>query len=262
MNDKFQSGSGVYVCSDCGKSTRETGYGESSSGLCAACFRIAEWENALSDGSIDEEEFNKIVDEIKNQYGEKKAKIFSKKVTNNNKQQEDKNMNTEQLRSAAVDLNSSLGLEPKINTRLPKEELQKKVAEAGELLEDGDKIQQNTADVLLELEVDVPAGVKAGKVKVTGTIPPGPNFEKPKAKSETAKPKTKEPKEKKESAGMNKYGFRIGSALGDASEGIADGKSKEEIIKLIIKTYGSTESAAEGRYKIALKELKKQGVVK
>lgn len=258
MNDKFQPGSGVYVCSDCGKSTRETGYGESNSSLCAVCFRIAEWENALSDGSIDEEKFNKIVDEIKNQYGEKKAKIFSKKVTNNNKQQEDKNMNTEQLRSAAVDLNSSLGLEPKINTRLPKEELQKKVAEAGELLEDGDKIQQSTADVLLELEVDVPAGVKTGKAKVAGTIPPGPNTEKPKAK-EAAKPKAKE---KKETTGANKYGFMSGSASGDVSEFIMDGKSEADTIKMIMKDHGKDERVAKGRYKIIQRELKKRGFIK
>lgn len=210
---------------------------------------------SLSEGSIDEEEFNKIVDEIKNQYGEKKAKIFSKKVTNNNKQQEDKSMNTEQLRSAAVDLNSSLGLEPKINTRLPKEELQKKVAEAGELLEDGDKIQQNTVDVLLELEVDVPAGVRTGKA------------EKPKAK-ETSQPKESKPKEKtkskekKEVDGMNEYGFRAGSASGDTSEYIMKGKSEKDTVKMIMEQHGKDERVAKGRYKIIQRELKKRGVLK
>ena len=45
----FQSGSGVYICSDCGKRTRETGDGESGCGLCVACFDEAGAEKHHND---------------------------------------------------------------------------------------------------------------------------------------------------------------------------------------------------------------------
>ncbi|MBI5259792.1 MAG: hypothetical protein HY855_25050 [Burkholderiales bacterium] len=39
----------VYTCRMCGKSTRETGDGESGVGLCWKCFEIAGLENTISD---------------------------------------------------------------------------------------------------------------------------------------------------------------------------------------------------------------------
>lgn len=250
MKDRFQKGSGTYICRDCGKQTRETGYGESDSGLCACCFRIAEWENALSDGSISEEEFDRIVEEIKKEYTGKKLKNFNRKTYN---KKEDV-MNTEQLRKAASDLNKTLGLEPKIDTRLQKEELTEKVSKAGTLLEDGDKIEQNTFDVLAELEVDIPAGVK--KVKAQGA-------EKDSGKEKTEKAPAKEKKEKaEESEKMNEYGFRIGSASGDTSEAIMAGKSEEVVIKMIMDKHGKDERVATGRFNIITRELKKRGFLK
>jgi len=182
MKDKFQTGSGTYVCGDCGKQTRETGYGESESGLCACCFRVAEWENALSDGHIDEAEFERVMEEIKKEYNGKKLKNFPEKTYN----KKENVMNTDQLRKAAADLNKTLGLEPKIDTRLAKEELTKKVSKAGAMLEDGDKIEQNTFDVLAELEVDIPAGVK--KVKAQKAEKDSGKEGKPKASQKKAEP--------------------------------------------------------------------------
>ena len=49
-NSKFQTGSGTYNCRCCGKLTRETGYGESDSDMCAVCFEAGGFENSLSDG--------------------------------------------------------------------------------------------------------------------------------------------------------------------------------------------------------------------
>ena len=39
----------TYLCRSCGKRTRETGEGESSVELCAACYDDAGWENLHSD---------------------------------------------------------------------------------------------------------------------------------------------------------------------------------------------------------------------
>ena len=46
---KFQNRSAVYKCASCGKQTRETGDGESSVEMCAACYEIAGMENQHSD---------------------------------------------------------------------------------------------------------------------------------------------------------------------------------------------------------------------
>jgi hypothetical protein len=50
LNDRFVHG--TYVCSMCGKRTRDTGIGEESVGLCAACLEECEMENAIADGDI------------------------------------------------------------------------------------------------------------------------------------------------------------------------------------------------------------------
>ena len=166
-------------------------------------------------------------------------------------------MNTEQLRKAAADLNNALGLEPKIGTREPKEELEKKIKKAGKLLEDGDKIEKNTMDVLLELEVDVVAGVKVAK----GTS--GKTDKKEEPKNKKAETKDKEKPQKKEAAeSTNEYGFRAGSASGDTSEYIMKGKSEKETVEMIMDSHGKDERVATGRYKIIERELKKRGFLK
>ena len=43
----------VYTCDDCGKATRETGYGESGVGLCKACYVWAGFENEHDDQGHD-----------------------------------------------------------------------------------------------------------------------------------------------------------------------------------------------------------------
>ena len=48
-NNKFQTGTGCYICGNCGKKTRETGSGESDCGLCLNCFELSGLENQHSD---------------------------------------------------------------------------------------------------------------------------------------------------------------------------------------------------------------------
>lgn len=80
-------------------------------------------------------------------------------------------MNRKELVSMAKELNEVLGLDPKIKTssKVKIEELKHKVAEAGALLEDRDKVSQATMDLLLDLEVDVSAGVRVLKSKPTAS---------------------------------------------------------------------------------------------
>lgn len=48
--DKFQRGSGCYVCRACGKRTRDTGHAETSVRLCRKCFEDGGIENEHADG--------------------------------------------------------------------------------------------------------------------------------------------------------------------------------------------------------------------
>lgn len=67
-HNRFQKYSGMYSCSVCGKKTRETGLGESHNGLCAYCFLEGGLENALSDGNMTQEEFDKEINALKETY--------------------------------------------------------------------------------------------------------------------------------------------------------------------------------------------------
>lgn len=49
-NSKFQKGSGSYICSECGKRTRDTGNGEGELRLCRHCLEQGEWDNFIEDG--------------------------------------------------------------------------------------------------------------------------------------------------------------------------------------------------------------------
>lgn len=50
-NSRFQKGSGAYKCEGCGKMTRATGRGDCEHvRMCARCYDVAGWVNAVSDG--------------------------------------------------------------------------------------------------------------------------------------------------------------------------------------------------------------------
>lgn len=66
-NNRFQKGSGVFTCECCGKKTRDVG-GNAANGLCGYCLEEGEWENALSDGDITEEEYERKIEALKKKY--------------------------------------------------------------------------------------------------------------------------------------------------------------------------------------------------
>ena len=53
FKNRFQKGSGVYVCEICGKRTRDTGIGEGQMGYCRSCFDEMEKENIETETVID-----------------------------------------------------------------------------------------------------------------------------------------------------------------------------------------------------------------
>ena len=58
--NRFAKGSGCYTCSCCKKLTRSTGRGDNENvGLCADCYDRAGDENAVSDGTMTQAEFDK-----------------------------------------------------------------------------------------------------------------------------------------------------------------------------------------------------------
>ena len=59
--NRFEKGSGCFVCSCCKKKTRSTGRGDNENvGLCADCYDKAGDDNAVADGQMSEEEFQEI----------------------------------------------------------------------------------------------------------------------------------------------------------------------------------------------------------
>lgn len=61
----------TFTCGICGKLTRDTG-DNGSVGLCPRCFEESEQENALDDGRITWEEYDRAIDEIDKKYSKKK----------------------------------------------------------------------------------------------------------------------------------------------------------------------------------------------
>jgi len=53
---KFYVGSATYKCSECGRTTRDTGHGEKSAMMCRSCYEQAEQDNADSDDGSTEPE--------------------------------------------------------------------------------------------------------------------------------------------------------------------------------------------------------------
>lgn len=99
------------------------------------------------------------------------------------------------LKNAAKELNEVLDPDPpiKITTKSTISGLTKEIKATIDLLEKGDIISQKTMDILVELEIDVVAGVKI-KDKV----------EKKNEKGKTAK-------KEKDSKDCDIYGYKIGS---------------------------------------------------
>jgi hypothetical protein len=49
-SNRFERGSGVYKCANCGRNTRSTGRGDNEiNGTCAECFDLGGLENQMSD---------------------------------------------------------------------------------------------------------------------------------------------------------------------------------------------------------------------
>jgi len=48
-HNRFEKGSGVYVCACCGKKTRATDQDSAGVGLCHLCYEVAGFENMHSD---------------------------------------------------------------------------------------------------------------------------------------------------------------------------------------------------------------------
>lgn len=71
------------------------------------------------------------------------------------------------VKEAAKELNESFSPEPpiKINTKSTIASLTEEIRATIEILEKGDVISEKMADVLSELEIDVPAAVKVGEAK-------------------------------------------------------------------------------------------------
>jgi hypothetical protein len=61
---RFQRGSGVFKCVDCGRLTRDTGENEGVTRTCKICLAIWEWENVL-ENTDDLEEIKEAKREIK-----------------------------------------------------------------------------------------------------------------------------------------------------------------------------------------------------
>lgn len=83
--NRFQKGSGCFICQDCKKKTRSTGNGDNEHcRLCEECYEKAGDENALTDGEMTQAEFDakwnkKEEIEIPTPSKKKEKKVTSKK---------------------------------------------------------------------------------------------------------------------------------------------------------------------------------------
>jgi len=64
-NSRFQKGSGIFNCVDCGKLTRDTGENEGETKTCKVCLEIYSYENMLENDEITQEQFNEKVRELR-----------------------------------------------------------------------------------------------------------------------------------------------------------------------------------------------------
>lgn len=56
-HNRIQKTSGVYICSECHRQTRDTGHDEADYGMCRNCCDIASLTNALDDGKITQADY-------------------------------------------------------------------------------------------------------------------------------------------------------------------------------------------------------------
>lgn len=60
---RFQKGSALYMCRCCGQKTRDTAGDAANVRMCAECYEVAGWENAVADGYEGaDEELNTAID--------------------------------------------------------------------------------------------------------------------------------------------------------------------------------------------------------
>lgn len=151
-------------------------------------------------------------------------------------------MNIENFRRAAVNLNQLLDEEDKIDLSLPKEKMEKELKEASECLEDGDEVEQNTIDVLLEMECDVPA-----KLKIVKSMEKKPKEEK---KMKTTKPtkKAKPAKKEKKESGPTSKSIIL--------ESLKKKEKPETIVKTLQKKFPEQYAANDDGHRRAINRVK------
>jgi hypothetical protein len=160
-------------------------------------------------------------------------------------------MKIEEIMDAVDELNDVLGLEPPIPTETEKEMIDG-LTDAVEMLEPEDLITEQTAQILLELNLDFDCKIKEPKKK---SFPAKENIK--------AMPK-KENSEKKEKPINNKrikneFGWVVGSACSFISLEIKKGISEKEAIKGIMKKFGKSEKISKSKVRTAVRELEQRG---
>ena len=61
-NSRFQRGSGVFKCGDCGRATRHTGVQSGDARCCPSCYDLAGLDNARQDNCLTEHDIPAIKD--------------------------------------------------------------------------------------------------------------------------------------------------------------------------------------------------------
>lgn len=176
-------------------------------------------------------------------------------------------MNRSELVKAAKELNEVLDLVTGISIKEKTPELEEKIIEAAELIEEGDNISDSTMAVINALlhrdsEEDEGGELAPEHEEVSERVPePKPKASKKKggAKAKAAEPKVEEPvdfgKEKGE------FGWRKNSSIHFVASMIVRGASKEQIVREVAARFGKDERLAASRYDTTLKALKSKGFV-
>ena len=67
-NRRFQKGSGLFTCICCGKRTRDTGHDGALNSVCEYCHEVGGWGNMLSDNCCTQEEYDKAIAQLREQF--------------------------------------------------------------------------------------------------------------------------------------------------------------------------------------------------
>lgn len=128
------------------------------------------------------------------------------------------------LKKVAEELNETINPDPKIKvgSRSTVAELTEAIIATAAVLEDGDILTQKTIDILVGLEVDMPAKIKVKTVD-----------------KKTSKPKEEKTKEKKnEKVETSKFGFKAGTVHAFLDDIFADGgRTEYGIVAAIMRTF-------------------------